>query len=521
MKTARFVYLSSVSTFAVLLIVMTAQSNPVVDAGHADTSPSAQVLTAASAQSAAVSPAVRFAAAVPYNLGVQPTFVAIGDLNGDGRSDLVVASFCDPGCETGSVEVLLGNGDGTFQPPVSYGSGGCGYASVVIGDVNGDGKPDLVVGSTFQNNQCDVSGDGAVGVLLGNGDGTFQPPVSYDSGGYNTQGRITGSVAMADLNGDGHPDLVVANSDSNSVGVLLNNGDGTFQAAVSYSSGEYSADSVSIADLNGDGHPDLVVAGGGVSVLLGNGDGTFQPAVGYSSSSAVAVAIGDLNGDGHPDILLGKYAVPSVDVLFGNGDGTFQPAVSYSTGGAGSWAVAIADVNGDGYLDLAVANGAGFGRSLTGEVSVLLGNGDGTFHAPQHYKTGGDMSYSVAVGDVNGDGRPDLVVPNVDTATVGVLLNLTIAGTKTAVTSSLNPSPVNQQVAFTATITSAKLPIPDGETVTFYSGNLILGTALTKSGSASVATSFSKAKNYTIKAEYPGDGFRKASSGTLKQVVNP
>ena len=394
-------------------------------------------LSAAFPRSAAVSPTVKFAAAVPYNSGGDPTFVAVGDLNGDGHPDLAVASFCDPGCETGSVEVLLGNGDGTFQPPVSYGAGGCGYASVVIGDVNGDGKPDLIVGSTFQNNQCDASGDGAVGVLLGNGDGTFQPPVSYDSGGYNTQGRTTASVAMADLNGDGHPDLVVANSGSNSVGVLLNNGDGTFQAAISFSSGEYSADSVAIADLNGDGHPDLVVAGGGVSVLLGNGDGTFQPAVGYSSSSAVAVAIGDLNSDGHPDILIGKNPASSVDVLLGNGDGTFQPAVSYPAGGDSS-AVAIADVNGDGHLDLAVANGTGSGRTFTGEVSVLLGNGDGTFQAPQHHKTGGDLSCSVAVGDVNGDGRPDLVLPNLDTNSVGGLLNITIAGTKTAVTSSLN-----------------------------------------------------------------------------------
>ena len=418
------------------------------------------------------------------------------------------------------MSVLLGNGNGTFQDAVSYSSGECGYASVVIGDVNGDGKRDLIVAGTLHNNQCDVSGDGAVGVLLGNGDGTFQPPVTYSSGGSNTTGRTTGSVAIADINGDHHPDLAVANNASNSIGVLLNNGDGTFQPAVSYSCGAFSASSVAIADLNGDGYPDLVAAGGGVSLLLGNGNGTFQPAVGYSSPSSVAVAIGDLNGDGHPDVLAGKQPDNTVDVLLGNGDGTLQPATSYPVTVGISWAVAIGDLNGDEHMDLAVANGGTTGHNLTGQVSWLLGNGDGTFRAAQHFPTGGTVTYSVAVGDVNGDGRPDLVLPNVDSTSVGVLLNLTRAATVTAVTSSLNPSHVNQPVTFTATITSI-LPVSDGEIVTFYSGIHNLGSSPTTNGRATLTTSFSNAKIYTIKAKYPGSSFRKPSAGTVKQVVNP
>lgn len=515
MKTTRLVSLFVVPVLAALL-VMAAQSNPVAYAGAADIAANDRVLAAASIRPGAESPAAKFAKASSY-FSIAPIFVAIGDLNGDGHPDVVAIN--------GGVDVLLGNGDGTFQDKVSYSSGVCGYASVAIGDVNGDGKPDLVVAG-MSVDQCSGPADGEASVLLGNGDGTFQAPIIYKSGGINTGARITSSVALADLNGDGHLDVVVANDASNSVGVLLNNGDGTFQSGVTYSCGQYSASSVAITDLNGDGHPDLVVAGGGVSVLLGNGDGTFHPAVGYSEANAVAVATGDLDGDGHPDVVVGKeaateQAADAVDVLLGNGDGTLRAAVGYPVALGISWSVAIVDLNGDGHLDLAVADGPGNLRNFAGEVSWLLGNGDGTFRAAQHSKTGGQLSYSIAVGDLNGDGRPDLVLPNADSNSVGVLLNITTAKTKTAITSSLNPSQVSQPVTFTATITPNGLSVPDGEIVTFYNGNVSLGTAPTINGSASLTTSFSRAKSYSIKAKYSGGGFLKASSGIVKQVVNP
>jgi hypothetical protein len=162
--------------------------------------------------------------------------LAVADVNGDGKPDLVLANNCaiggSTGCpeETGVVGVLLGNGDGTFQAAVAYGSGGytaggSGHGSVAVADVNGDGKPDLVVANECGNNR-DCPAYGTVGVLLGNGDGTFQSAVAYGSGGYDAN-----SVAVADVNGDGKPDLVVANlcGDNNpngncngTVGVLLN-----------------------------------------------------------------------------------------------------------------------------------------------------------------------------------------------------------------------------------------------------------------------------------------------------------
>src|SRR5437879_1142286 len=145
-----------------------------------------------------------------------------------------------------------------FLPAVTYNSGGFGAASVVVADVNGDGKPDLVIANCDSTaNSCYQlpTGNGVVGVLLGNGDGTFQPALVYDSGGLGAT-----SVAVADVNGDGRPDLVVANFSSNTLAVLLGNGDGTFQPAITYGSGGVHPSSVAVADVNGDGRPDLLVA---------------------------------------------------------------------------------------------------------------------------------------------------------------------------------------------------------------------------------------------------------------------
>ena len=268
----------------------------------------------------------------------------------------------------------------------------------------------------------------------------FANAVTYGSGGSEAY-----SLAVADVNGDGKPDLVVANANGDTVGVLLGNGDGTFQTAVTYRLGGYHATSVVVADVNGDGKPDLLVAScgsgsncanGTVSVLLGNGDGTFQTAVGYASggSGATSVAVRDLNGDGKPDLVVGNYCVNSscvngvVGVLLGNGDGTFQTAVTYPSDGILAFSVAVADVNGDGKPDLLVANLLN-NNSTAGLVSVLLGNGDGTFQTAVTYDSGGYEALSLAVADVNGDGKFDLLVANAcvngnncDNGAVGVLL---------------------------------------------------------------------------------------------------
>jgi hypothetical protein len=302
-----------------------------------------------------------------------------------------------------------------------------------VADVNGNGKPDLVVAHST----------GAVAVLLGKYDGTFRAAQDYGSGEQGT------SVAVADVNGDGKADLVVTNLPGD-VDVLLGNGDGTFQRAVIYDSGGVNTSSVAIADVNGDGKPDLLVAnqcanvnscnsGDGVlAVLFGNGDGTFQTPGIYDSGGAGAnsVAVADVNGDGNLDLVVANqcgYPCPNqglVGVLFGNGDGTFQAARTYDSGGIYAFSVAVADVNGDGKLDLVVANYCpAFGTCANGgAVGVLLGNGDGTFRPAATYGSGGE-STGVAVADVNGDGIPDLVLSNLCSdcgtsldGTVGVLV---------------------------------------------------------------------------------------------------
>lgn len=362
------------------------------------------------------------ASAVAYSLSVlrahpaqasssQPRFVYTGDLNNDGKVDLIVADD-----SINVVSVLLGNGSGSFKPRVDYAVGTVPGA-IGIGDVNGDGIVDLVV--------ADQNSD-QISVLIGIGDGSFQPAVNYDAG------VGPWSIAIADFNGDGHLDVAVANYNGGyNLSILLGKGDGSFQAPAHYGADLYST-GIAAGDFNGDGVLDLAtsvsaIANGHMSVFLGNGDGTFRTPVQYTAGQLPqSIASADINGDGRLDIVVTNevYSGSGVSVFIGDGDGTFQPAVGYGVGQL-PYAIAVTDLNGDGIQDLVTANNG------DGTVSVLLGKGDGTFQTATNFAQAGSNgeSLSLALGDFNRDGRPDIVVANGNggQGTLGVMLGTTVS----------------------------------------------------------------------------------------------
>src|SRR5579863_4874192 len=282
--------------------------------------------------------------------------------------------------------------------------------SIAVGDFNGDGRADLAV-TNFSDN--------TVSILLGNGEGTFQPAVTY------AVGNAPASVAVGDVNGDGKLDLAVANYADNTVSVLLGNGDGTFTPAPG-APAKVGIGPIFIAlgDFNGDGSLDFATANKGdnsVSVELGHGDGTFPGEVlMFLGGSPSSLAVGDFNGDGNLDLAVANFSDNSVSVLLGNGNGTFTSASgSPFTVGSGLYSIAVGDFNGDGNLDLAVMD------ANNGAVSVLLGNGKGSFAAVSGSPFAvGNAPYSLVVGDFNGDGNLDLAVTYFYASTVSVLLGV-------------------------------------------------------------------------------------------------
>jgi VCBS repeat protein/FG-GAP repeat protein len=286
----------------------------------------------------------------------------------------------------------------TFAAAANFATVGLQPYAVAVGDFNGDGKQDLAVPTFFNF---------SVSILLGDGAGNFSGATDYHTGSYPT------SVAVGDFNGDGKQDLAVTNAYDNAVAILLGNGDGSFQSPVSFYVGSYPL-SVAVADFNGDGKRDLAVANGSsndVSILLGNGDGSFQSAVNFGAGSAVqSVAVGDFNADGKQDLAIPNagsspdYNDGTVSILLGNGDGTFSGPTTLALGSF-SFSVAVGDFNGDGKQDLAVSN------NRSANVSILLGDGAGNFSAPTNVGTD-PGPLSVAAGDFNGDGKQDLAVSN-------------------------------------------------------------------------------------------------------------
>ncbi len=346
-----------------------------------------------------------FQPAVNYSVGTTPVAVATGDFNHDGHLDLaVVNSNPNTGGAGGSLSILFGRGDGTFAAGATYGLGAL-PAAVAAGDFDGDGNLDLAV---VIGNPNVVFNPGFVTVLLGKADGTFVAQANYNVG------IVPVSIAAGDFNGDGKLDLAVGSNISgfsldahSEVSMLMNNGSGGFVSGSSFTVGQLGTIPILItpADFNNDGKLDLAVAIDGTSNVLicqGNGDGTFTPlsapAVG---TNPLWVSAADFNGDGKIDLVTANDADGTIAVLLGNGDETFASPVVYAVG-KGPAGLAIADLNGDGRSDVIVANNA------DSTVQVLAGRGDGTLRAGT-YPVAANPS-SIATGDFNSDGIPDLAI---------------------------------------------------------------------------------------------------------------
>ncbi len=394
-----------------------------------------------------------------YIAGSSPSGAAAADLDGDGKIDLAVCNY-----GSNDVSVLLNLGAGTFAAALEHEEAGA--SSVAVGDLDGDGSPDVAVAGVYSG----------VGVFLNQGKGVFESATDC-----STKGNVpysTSSVAIADLDGDGKPDLAAANPDSGIVAVLLNGGKGAFLPAINYwelpapravVAADFDGDgridlaetnhlvadpgsgvvevlfnqgkavfgapveyfvggqqsSLAVADVNGDGRPDLAFTnrdGNTMSVLINSGKGMFAPPVDFPTGPApVGLALADVDGDGRPDAVIA--AGTEVDVLLNQGKGVFAPLVSYAPRGivdkpaSTPAAVAVGDLDGDGKPDIAT------GDNYLEDVAVLVNNGDGTFTDQVVVSIGGSGPHAIALADLNGDGLNDLAIANGDGC--AVLMNTT------------------------------------------------------------------------------------------------
>ena len=341
--------------------------------------------------------------------------------------------------------VQLGQGQGRFQSGGSYSTGtGSFPADLAVADVNGDGVPDLLTVHSLGN---------AVGVRLGVSARGLGALTTYSTG----EASAPSALLVVDVNGDGHLDLLTANVRSNAVGVLLGTGAGNFELVRTYSTGAQSGPlRVAVADVNGDGRLDLLTANSttnAVGVLVGTPSGDFGPVTAYPAgpaSNPFDVAVADVNGDGQLDVLTANAGSHTVGVLLGTGTGSFGPVRAYSTGvGSQPRRLAVADVNGDGKLDVVTAD--------TGDATVglLLGTGTGSVGAVLAYSAGpACYPQGIAVADVNGDGKPDLLTANSGSNTAGVLLQQSVLPTRAALPgtrATLAPNPAHSSVTLTAT----------------------------------------------------------------------
>ncbi|ACC84844.1 FG-GAP-like repeat-containing protein [Nostoc punctiforme] len=340
---------------------------------------------------------VSFVNATNFLAGTNPNSVTTADIDGDGKKDLVIANSDD-----NNVSVLLNDGSGGFGAPTNY-TVGMSPSFVAVADFDGNSKLDFVVTNSIDNN---------VSVLLNNGSGGFGTPTNF------AVGTNPNAVVVEDFDGDGKLDLVVANSDDNNISVLLNDGSGGFGTLTNFAVGT-NPNAVAVADFDGDGKLDLVVANSddnNVSVLLNDGSGGFGTPTNFAvGTNPRSVAVADFDGDGKLDLVVANSDDNNVSLLLNDGSGGFGAPTSFAVG-TNPRSVAVADFDGDGKLDLVVAN------SDDNNVSLLLNDGSGGFGASTSFAVG-TSPRSVAVEDFDGDGKLDLVVANSTDNNVSLLLN--------------------------------------------------------------------------------------------------
>jgi hypothetical protein len=387
-----------------------------------------------------------------FTSGANPIAVAIGDLDGDGRADLAVANF---GAATVSVyrNTATGGsiGTGSFAGKVDFATGTNPYA-VAIGDLDRDGKPELVVANEASGTVSVLRNTATNGSIT---TGSFATKVDL------TTGTNPRSVAIGDMDGDGKPDVAVANAGSNTLSVFRNISatgsinSGSFAPKVDFASGS-APTSVAIGDLDGDSRSELVVtnqASNTVSVLRNTSAsgsivaGSFAAKVDFTTGTApISVAMGDLDGDGKADLAVANSGSASntVSVLRNTtttgsiGTGSFAAKVDFATGTQPIW-VAIGDVTGDGKADLAVANRSSATVSVFRNMATNGSIGSGSFDPKQDFSTN-SILLAVALGDLDGDAKPDLVVANNNAATISVFRNANVVYSFTGSGNWDNPS---------------------------------------------------------------------------------
>jgi Bacterial Ig-like domain (group 3)/FG-GAP-like repeat/FG-GAP repeat len=452
-----------------------------------------------------------FQPAVNYATQYGPTSVAVGDFNGDGKLDLAVSNICmtsSPSCSKGSVSFLFGNGDGTFQPALNHPT--VVFAgTLVAGDFNGDGKTDLALESRCADPSCT---SGAVVVLLSKGDGSFRSTTYLTANEPNY-------IAAGDLNGDGRTDLVVAMSEcpDNScttglVSVLLGNGDGTFQSPINVST-EQRELSLLIADIDGDGKPDVIAESfsGESSILLGNGDGTLRVSSNLLLPFGHDLVMGDFNADGKPDFAVDGTGVA---VLLNVAAGPFHYATAVDLKSSPNPAYVGQTVT----LRATVTPAFFAGRPL-GDMTF---NDNGSPLATRSV-SGGKAVFSTSSLDAgihkltssySGDSKYAPQLSPTLTQTVS------LAPTTTMLTSSLNPSLQGQTVIFTATVTSAGPLAPTGKVV-FKDGTKTVGFKTLSGGIAVLSEKTLSVGSHSITAVYYGDtASARSATAVLTQIVN-